>query len=65
MKFKLDDWFQTPLGDFGMELRDLIIQGLTALMKELKEDNLLDEKTQKAYDHLKIVIEREYEKLVS
>ncbi len=65
MNHKLDDWWQTPLGDKGMELRDLIIEALNSLMEDLKKEKRLDETTQKSFDHLVGIIEEEYEKLVN
>ena len=37
MSYDLDDWWQTPLGDSGMELYDLIVNSLCALRDKLKE----------------------------
>ncbi len=64
MAHSLDDWWQTPLGDNGMELRDLIVEGLTALMGQLKEENRLNENSQKSFKHVMKVVDNEYKKLV-
>ena len=63
MTQNLDDWWQTPLGDSGMELRDLIIEGLTALMAKLKEEKLLDENTKKSFKHVMDIVDAEYTKI--
>jgi len=64
MTYDLDDWWQTPLGDKGLELRDLIMESLGALIDQLKEENRLDEDTQKSFDQVMKVVDAEYTKLI-
>ena len=64
MNHKLDDWWQTPLGDNGMELRDLIVETLQDIMKQLEEEKRLEDKTKTSMKQIIKVIDTEYKKLV-
>ena len=64
MTHKLDDWWQTPLGDSGMELRDLIIETLNALIDQMEEEKRLDEKTRNFFNQVMEVVDVEYKKLI-
>jgi len=65
MKHNLDDWWQTPLGDRGMHLYDLVFEVLQDLMNELKNEERLDTKTRGAFKHVMNVVNAEYTKLTS
>ena len=64
MSHSLDDWWQTPLGDSGMELRDLIIEGLNTIMNKMKEEKRLKENDRDSITHVIKVVDAEYKKLV-
>ena len=64
MSYDLDDWWQTPLGDSGMELYDLIVNSLSALRDRLREEKRLDDKMQNTFKHIISVLDKEYAKLV-
>jgi hypothetical protein len=63
MTYDLDDWWQTPLGDKGMELRDLIKETLTVLMNKLKKEKILDETARKSFKQVMNFVDAEYMKL--
>ncbi len=65
MAYNLDDWWQTPLGDSGMDLRDLIKEALSTLMSKLKDEKKLDEKTRDAFKLVLKVVDKEYNKLTN
>ena len=64
MAHNLDDWWQTPLGDSGMELYDLIVESLTELMKQLKEERRLDKEKEDSFLRVIKVLDEEYQKIV-
>jgi hypothetical protein len=64
MKHCLDDWWQTPLGDKGMELRELITESLRDLMSEMEEKKTLDELSRKSLDHVIKLVDKQYEILI-
>ncbi|TFG21075.1 MAG: hypothetical protein EU530_01175 [Promethearchaeota archaeon] len=63
MTYDLDDWWQTPLGDSGMELHDLMVNGLTALRDKLKKEKRLNEKIRDAFKEIIKIMDAEYTKL--
>lgn len=65
MSYDLDDWWQTPLGDSGMELRDLMANCLSTLGEKLKKDKQLDEKTRDAFKLVMKAVDKEYKKLTN
>jgi hypothetical protein len=64
MSYDLDDWWQTPLGDSGMELRDLVVNSLSILRDRLKKEKRLDEKTRDAFKHIIKIVDKEYAKII-
>jgi hypothetical protein len=63
MTHNLDDWWQTPLGDSGMELYDLIVESLKDLMNQMKKEKRLDKEKQDCFQKVLRVLNEEYKKL--
>ncbi|MHA1111693.1 MAG: hypothetical protein ACTSRE_11365 [Promethearchaeota archaeon] len=63
MTYDLDDWWQTPLGDSGMELRDLMANGLSALRDKLKKEKRLNADNKEAFKQIMKIMDVEYAKL--
>ena len=64
MTHKLDDWWQTPLGDSGKELRDLIVETMQALIDQLETEKRLDEETRNSFKQVIDIMDIEYKKLI-
>ena len=64
MTHNLDDWWQTPLADSGMELYDLIVESLTDIMEQLKKEKRLDKEKENSFLKVIKVLDEEYKKIV-